>query len=65
MAQRTAITSALTTCGFSVAAERNFIMVNEGLDRWLSFTMINYDDLANIVKMHPVTLLLSQSGFSI
>ena len=50
MAQRTAMINVLTTCGFGIAGERNFIIGNEGLDRFLSFTMITYDDLANITK---------------
>ena len=50
MAQRTAIINVLTTCGFGIAGERNFIINNEGLDRFLSFTMITYEDLANIAK---------------
>ena len=50
MAQRTAIRNVLTTCGFTVAAERNFIMGNAGIYRWTAFTLIGYDDLASIAK---------------
>ena len=50
MAQQTAIPSVLTTCGFTLAPEGNFIMGNEGLDRWTNFTLIGYGDLASIAK---------------
>ena len=50
MAQRTEVGAVLTTCGFTVTAERNFIMGNEGLDCWKFFTMIGYDDLMSIAK---------------
>ena len=48
--QRTAMINVLTTCGFGIAAQRNFIINDEGLDRFLSFTMISYEDLAHIAK---------------
>ena len=48
MAQRTAITPVLTTCGFT--AQRTYIMTNEGLDRWTNFTMVDFDNLTNIAK---------------
>ena len=48
--QRTAMINVLTTCGFGIAGKRNCIINNEGLDRFLSFTMISYEDLANIAK---------------
>ena len=41
--QRTAMSNILTTCGFGVIND-------EGLDRFLSFTMISYEDLAHIAK---------------
>ena len=62
--QRTAMINVLTTCGFGAAAQRNFIINDEGLDRFLSFTMISYEDLAHIAKMQPVTPPPSQSGSS-
>ena len=63
--QRTAMINVLTTCGFGIAAQRNFIINDEGLDRFLSFTMISYEDLAHIAKkMQPVTPPRSQSGSS-
>ena len=58
--QRTAMINVLTTCGFGIAAQRNFIINDEGLDRFLSFTMISYEDLAHITKnasRHPPPLL--------
>ena len=57
--QRTTMINVLTTCGFGLAAQRNFIINDEGLDRFLSFTMISYEDLAHIAKnatCHPPLL---------
>ena len=56
MAQRIAIGNVLTTCGFTVAAELNFIMGNEGLDRWIAFTSISFDDLTTIRNNAPFTI---------
>ena len=50
MAQQTAIVVVLTTCSFTAAAQRAYIMGSEGLDRWLNFTLLDFDDLNNIAK---------------
>ena len=50
MANQTAIGGALTTCGYTLAAERNFIMNNEGLNCLTAFSLIGYDDLVSIAK---------------
>ena len=63
--QRTAMINVLITCGFGIAGERNFTINNEGLDRFLSFTMISYEDLAHIAKMHLVNNLPPPPAFSI
>ena len=56
MAQRIAIRNVLTTCGFTVATERNFTMGNEGLDCWIAFTLIIFDDLATIRNFAQFTI---------
>ena len=61
MAQRTAIGAVLTTCSFTLAVERNYVMENENLDRWTAFSLIGYDDLASIAKnasRHSVPFLI-------
>ena len=61
MVQRTAIGAVLSICGFNTAAQRNFFMDNEGLDRWTAFSLIGYDDLASIAKnasRHSVPFLI-------
>ena len=45
--QRTTMINVLTTCGFGLAAQRNFIINDEGLDRFLSFTINAPRDLKN------------------
>ena len=58
MVQRTAIGAVLSICGFNTAAQRNFFMDNEGLDRWTAFSLIDYDDLLRIAKnasLHTAT----------
>ena len=50
MANRAAINTVLTICGFCTAPQRNFILNSEGLDNWTSFTLIDYDDLPSIAK---------------
>ena len=50
MANRAAINTVLTICGFRIAPQRNFILDCEGLDSWTSFTLIDYDDLPSIAK---------------
>ena len=37
-------------CGFTIAAQRDFILTTEGLDSWVAFTSIDYDDFASISK---------------
>ena len=61
MANQTAIGAVLTTCGFTLAPERDFIMGNEGLDHWTAFTLIGHDDLASIAKI----ALCHNTSFSI
>ena len=59
--QCTAMINVLITCGFGIVGERNFIINNKGLDRFLSFTMISYEDLAHIAKnasRHTVSLVM-------
>ena len=43
MANQAAINTVLTVCGFSTAPQRNSILLTEGLDSWIAFTLINYD----------------------
>ena len=50
MTNRAAINTVLTVCGFRTAPQRNFILDIEGLDSWISFTSIDYDDLLSIAK---------------
>ena len=50
MAQQTAIKAVLIMCGFTVAAQRTYIMGSEGFDRWINFTLINFVDLSNVAK---------------
>ena len=50
MAQHTVTGAILTTCGFTLAPQCNFIMGNEGLTCWTNFTLIGYDNLASIAK---------------
>ena len=57
MAQRTAIGAFLTTCGFTSARDLNFIMENEGINRWIIFTLIDFDDLANVGNFAPFTII--------
>ena len=47
---RTEINATLQVCGFTVAAQRNFLMTTEGLDSWVAFTSIDYADFAGISK---------------
>ena len=56
MAQRTAIGAVLTTCGFTSARDRNFIMENEGLNCWIVFTLIDFDDLKTVGNFTPITI---------
>ena len=50
MARRTTIRSVLSICGFTTAAQFNFVMDNKGLDCWTAFSLINYDYLPSIAK---------------
>ena len=50
MANRAAINTVLTVYGFSTAPQRNFILLTEGLDSWIAFTLIDYDDFSSIAK---------------
>ena len=47
---RAEINTTLQVCGFTVAAQRTFILTTEGLDSWVAFTSIDYDDFASISK---------------
>ena len=47
---QTEINTTLQVCGFTVAAQRTFILITEGLDSWVAFTLIDYDDFASILK---------------
>ena len=44
------INTTLQVCGFTVVAQRNLILTTEGLDSWVGFTSIDYDDFASISK---------------
>ena len=47
---RTEINATLQVCGFTVAAQNNFLMTTKGLDSWVAFTSIDYEDFAGISK---------------
>ena len=47
---RIEINATLQVCGFTVVAQRNFLMTTEGLDSWVAFTSIDYADFAGISK---------------
>ena len=49
-ALRQQINLTLQTCGFTVVNQRNFLLVDEGLNSWTAFTSIDYDDFAQISK---------------
>ena len=44
------INTTLQVCGFIVAAQKNLILTTEGLNSWVAFTLIDYDDFAGISK---------------
>ena len=46
-----AICNVLTTCGFTVPHNWDYITTNEGLDSWDAFTMIDFDDFGDIAKL--------------
>ena len=50
MAMLVVICNVLTTCGFTVPHERDYITTNEGLDCWDAFTIIDLDDFEDIAK---------------
>ena len=50
MANRAAIGSVLSICGFCTAPQRNFVTDSEGLDSWTAFSLIDYNDLPSIAK---------------
>ena len=47
---RIKINATLEVCGFTVAAQRNFLLTTEALDSWAAFKAINYEDFASISK---------------
>ena len=53
---RLAIEYVLDKCGFTSAAERAFITTNEGLDCWVAFTLITFEDLMTIRDNTPFTI---------
>ena len=46
----------LYKCDFTSAAERAFITTNEGLDFWVAFTLIAFEDLMTIRDNAPFTI---------
>ena len=53
---RLVIEYVLVTCGLTSVAERAFITINEGLDCWVAFTLITFEDLTNIRDNAPFTI---------
>ena len=49
-AQQTAIGHVVNTCGFTGFAQKDYIRDNEGLDRWINFTLIDCDYITIIAK---------------
>ena len=47
---RTQINTTLQVCGFTVAAQRNFLLTTESLDSWPAFEAIDYDGFVIISK---------------
>ena len=56
MSNRIAIGNVLTTCYFTLAVERAYIMRNKGLDCWVAFTLISFEDLTTIRNNAPFTI---------
>ena len=50
MANRGEIITILIVCGFSTGPQRNFILNTEGLNSWIAFTLIDYDDFSSTAK---------------
>ena len=50
IALRQQINLILQTCGFTVVNQKNFLSNDEGLNSWVAFTSIDYDDFAQISK---------------
>ena len=45
-----AMTAVLTTCGFTTAAHCTYIITTHGLNSWNAYTMIEFEDFAEISK---------------
>ena len=60
MSNRILIGHVLTTCGFTLATEREFIMRNDGLDCWVAFALISFEDLTTIRNNAPFTINVLQ-----
>ena len=45
-----AIRNVLTTCGFTVPHERDYLTTNEGLDSWDALILIDFDDFGDTAK---------------
>ena len=44
------INTTLQVCGFTVDVQKTFILTTEGLDSWVAFTSIEYDDFASFLN---------------
>ena len=47
---RQQINTTLQVCGFTVLDQRNFLLTSKGLNSWVAFTSIDYDDFTQISK---------------